>query len=144
MIDKAIRLNKIRSAANLFKQKHSQLAGQTVRVVEVGPRDGLQNEKRILSLAEKVDLINKLSATGLSAVEVGSFVSAKWVPQMASSKELYQQIQKYSNVSYPCLVPNLKGLETALEIGVKEIAVFASATEGFSQKNLNCSIKQSL
>jgi hydroxymethylglutaryl-CoA lyase len=77
-------------------------------------------------------------------VEVGSFVSPKWVPQMANSKELYQQINKLSGVSYPCLVPNSKGMETAVEIGVREIAIFASATEGFSRKNLNCSIKESI
>jgi len=144
MIDKALRLKRITNLAQTFKAKHPQLAGQSVRVVEVGPRDGLQNEKRMMSLAEKINLVDQLSATGLPAVEVGSFVSPKWVPQMASSKELYQQIRKNPLTTYPCLVPNAKGMETAVEIGVKEIAVFASATEGFSQKNLNCSIKQSL
>lgn len=86
MIDKAARLARIKTAAQLFKSKHQETLGQAVRVVEVGPRDGLQNEKKILSLDEKVSLINKLSKTGLSTVEVGSFVSPKWVPQMASSK----------------------------------------------------------
>lgn len=110
-------------------------------MVEVGPRDGLQNEKKLISLQDKTKLIDDLSESGLTVVEVGSFVSPKWIPQMANSKELYTAIKKREGVSYPCLVPNAKGMETALEIGVKEIAVFASATEGFSQKNLNCSIE---
>lgn len=143
-MDKAARLAKIKNIAQLFREKNKALLGQSVKIVEVGPRDGLQNEKEIVPLDAKLELVNKLSKTGLKVVEVGSFVSPKWVPQMANSKELYQQIDKQPGVAYPCLVPNSKGMQTAVEIGVQEIAIFASATEGFSRKNLNCSIQESL
>lgn len=115
-----------------------------MKVVEVGPRDGLQNEKQILTADQKVQLINGLARSGLKVVEAGSFVSPKWVPQMASSKEVFAKIDKLEGVGYPCLVPNRKGLDEALAAGVKEIAIFASATEGFSKKNLNCSVRESL
>jgi hydroxymethylglutaryl-CoA lyase len=115
-----------------------------VRLVEVGPRDGLQNEKQPISVADKVRLVDELSAAGLSYVEVGSFVSPKWVPQMAGSAEVFAQIQQLPGVTYAALTPNLKGFEGALEAGVREIAVFAAASEAFSQKNLNCSIAESL
>jgi len=117
---------------------------QQVRLVEVGPRDGLQNEKQPISVADKVRLVDDLSAAGLSHVEVGSFVSPKWVPQMAGSAEVFAQIQRKAGVTYAALTPNLKGFEGALEAGVKEVAVFAAATEAFSQRNLNCSIAESL
>ncbi|MFT5664995.1 MAG: hydroxymethylglutaryl-CoA lyase [Gammaproteobacteria bacterium] len=117
---------------------------QTVKIVEVGPRDGLQNEMLSVPAEVKVELINKLVDAGLSVVESGSFVSPKWVPQMASSGEVYLTIQKHSHVSYPMLVPNMKGFELALEAGVTEIAIFAAATETFTQKNINCSIEQSI
>jgi len=120
------------------------MAGRKVKIVEVGPRDGLQNEKQILTVEQKVDLIDGLSAAGLKVVETGSFVSPKWVPQMANSKEVFAKIKKFPGVSYPCLVPNEKGFEEALASGVEEIAIFASATESFSKKNLNCSIRESL
>lgn len=113
-MDKAVRLQKIRALALGFRQKNPHLVGQKVKIVEVGPRDGLQNQKKLLTLEEKLKLINALSKTGLKTVEVGSFVSPKWVPQMANSKELFQQIQKVDGVSYPCLVPNIKGMETAV------------------------------
>lgn len=91
-MDKAARLAKIKNIAQLFKQRNQALTGQKIKIVEVGPRDGLQNEKQIVTLNDKINLINKLAKTGLTVVEVGSFVSPKWVPQMASSKELFQQI----------------------------------------------------
>ena len=116
----------------------------SVKIVEVGPRDGLQNETLSVPVEVKVELINKLVDAGLSVVESGSFVSPKWVPQMASSGVVYRAIQKRSNVSYPMLVPNMKGLELALEAGVAEIAIFAAASEAFTQKNINCSIDQSI
>ena len=115
-----------------------------VRLVEVGPRDGLQNERQPISVADKVRLVNDLSAAGLSHIEVGSFVSPKWVPQMAGSAEVFAQIERKAGVTYAALTPNLKGLEAAIEAGVREVAVFAAASEAFSQKNINCSIAESL
>lgn len=115
-----------------------------VKIVEVGPRDGLQNESTTVPAEIKVQLVEKLAAAGLSAIEVGAFVSPKWVPQMATSAEVFTRVNKQPNVSYPMLVPNLKGLELALAAGVEEIALFAAATETFSQKNTNCSIAESI
>ncbi|CAM3086260.1 hydroxymethylglutaryl-CoA lyase [Ectopseudomonas mendocina] len=117
---------------------------QSVRLVEVGPRDGLQNEKQPISVADKVRLVDDLTAAGLSCVEVGSFVSPKWVPQMAGSAEVFAGIERKPGVTYAALTPNLKGFETALEAQVEEVAVFAAASESFSQKNINCSIAESL
>lgn len=116
----------------------------SVRLVEVGPRDGLQNEKQPISVADKVRLVDDLTAAGLSYIEVGSFVSPKWVPQMAGSAEVFAGIQRQPGVTYAALTPNLKGLEAALEAKVEEVAVFAAASEAFSQKNINCSIADSL
>lgn len=115
-----------------------------VKIIEVGPRDGLQNESTPVPAEVKLELIHKLEQAGLLVIEVGSFVSPKWVPQMASSAEVYQSIQQKPGVSYPMLVPNLKGLESALAVGVKEIAIFAAASESFTQKNINCSIEESI
>ncbi|MFL1386564.1 hydroxymethylglutaryl-CoA lyase [Pseudomonas tritici] len=115
-----------------------------VRLVEVGPRDGLQNEAQPISVADKVQLVDALSAAGLSYIEVGSFVSPKWVPQMAGSAEVFAQIQRKAGVTYGALAPNLRGFEDALAAGVKEVAVFAAASEAFSQRNINCSISESL
>ena len=115
-----------------------------VRLVEVGPRDGLQNEAQPISVADKVRLVDALSAAGLSYIEVGSFVSPKWVPQMAGSAEVFAQIQRKPGVTYGALAPNLHGFEDALAAGVKEVAVFAAASEAFSQRNINCSISESL
>ncbi|MCP4470155.1 MAG: hydroxymethylglutaryl-CoA lyase [Gammaproteobacteria bacterium] len=117
---------------------------EQVKIVEVGPRDGLQNESVTVPAETKVALVEKLADAGLSVIEAGAFVSPKWVPQMATSGEVFVQIQKRSGVSYPMLVPNLKGLELAHAVGVREIALFAAATETFSQKNTNCSIEQSI
>ncbi|MGY3322455.1 hydroxymethylglutaryl-CoA lyase [Pseudomonas sp. TE3911] len=115
-----------------------------VRLVEVGPRDGLQNEAQPISVADKVQLVDALSSAGLSYIEVGSFVSPKWVPQMAGSAEVFAQIQRKPGVTYGALAPNLRGFEAALAAGVKEVAVFAAASEAFSQRNINCSISESL
>ena len=115
-----------------------------VRLVEVGPRDGLQNEAQPISVADKVQLVDALSAAGLSYIEAGSFVSPKWVPQMAGSAEVFAQIQRKPGVTYGALAPNLRGFEDALAAGVKEVAVFAAASEAFSQRNINCSISESL
>lgn len=115
-----------------------------VRLVEVGPRDGLQNEKQPISVADKVRLVDDLSAAGVEYVEVGSFVSPKWVPQMAGSAEVFAQIRQKPGVTYAALTPNMQGFEAAMLAGVKEVAVFAAASEAFSQKNINCSISESL
>jgi len=115
-----------------------------VKIVEVGPRDGLQNEAARVPVEVKIELIEKLTNAGLQVVESGSFVSPKWVPQMAASGEVYSGIHKKTGVAYPMLVPNMKGLEAALEAGVEEIAIFAAASETFTQKNINCSIDESI
>jgi hydroxymethylglutaryl-CoA lyase len=115
-----------------------------VKMVEVGPRDGLQNEAQIVPLAVKVELINRLSATGLKVIEAGSFVSPKWVPQMADTAAVLSRIHRRPGVRYPVLVPNMKGLEAALVAGADEIAVFGAASETFSRRNINCSIDESL
>ena len=120
------------------------LLPQRVRLVEVGPRDGLQNEARPVSLEDKVRLVNDLTDAGVGYIEVGSFVSPKWVPQMAGSAELFASIQRKDGVTYAALTPNLRGFEDALAAGVKEVAVFAAASESFSQRNINCSISESL
>ena len=115
-----------------------------VKIVEVGPRDGLQNEAQNVPVEVKVKLVEMLVDAGLSVVEAGAFVSPKWVPQMAASADVYRQVTKTAGVSYPMLVPNLRGLEAAIESGVEEIALFAAASETFSQKNTNCSIEESI
>ncbi|MEE4916061.1 hydroxymethylglutaryl-CoA lyase [Pseudomonas alliivorans] len=115
-----------------------------VSLVEVGPRDGLQNESRPISIADKVRLVDDLTAAGLGHIEVGSFVSPKWVPQMAGSAQVLEQIQRREGVIYSALAPNFRGFEDALAAGVREVAVFAAASEAFSQRNLNCSISESL
>ena len=115
----------------------------SVRIVEVGPRDGLQNEPAIVPLEAKVALIEALADAGLRSIEAGSFVSPKWAPQMADSREVITRLKPRQGVRYPVLVPNLQGLDRALASGVQEIAVFAAASESFSRKNINCSIKDS-
>lgn len=116
-----------------------------VKIVEVGPRDGLQNEIRILSPKEKLEFIRKLSLTGLKHIEFGAFVSPKWVPQMAGSDKVAKHLarKKQSSIAYHALVPNLIGLEAAIRHKVKHISIFAAASESFSQKNINCSIEES-
>ena len=117
---------------------------ERVRLVEVGPRDGLQNETQPISLEDKVRLVNDLTDTGLDYIEVGSFVSPKWAPQMAGSSDLFLKISKRAGITYSALTPNMMGFEAALNVGVKEIAIFAAASESFSQRNINCSINESL
>ncbi len=115
-----------------------------VRIVEVGPRDGLQNESQPVAAASRVELIDHLAAAGLGHIEAGSFVSPKWVPQMAHSDAVFAGITRVEGVVYSALTPNLKGFELAAAAGVDEVAVFAAASESFSQKNINCSIAESL
>ncbi len=115
-----------------------------VRIVEVGARDGLQNEKTLLPTDVKIALIDRLSGTGLKTIEATSFVSPKWVPQMADATEVYQGIRKVPGVSYPVLVPNEQGYERARAVGVSEIAVFTAASEAFNRKNINASIDESI
>lgn len=116
----------------------------SVKIVEVSPRDGLQNEASIIPTEIKIDFINSLSETGLSVIEATSFVSPKWVPQLADGQEVLRGIKKKSGVQYPVLVPNVKGLENAVAAGAKEIAVFTTPSEEFSQKNTNCSVEESI
>ena len=115
-----------------------------VRIVEMGPRDGLQNEKQIVSTEIKVELIARLGAAGLSAIEAASFVSPRWVPQMGDAADVMARIERLPGVSYPVLTPNLQGIEAALAAGATEVAVFGAASESFSRKNINCSIAESL
>ncbi|SDG72507.1 hydroxymethylglutaryl-CoA lyase [Roseospirillum parvum] len=115
-----------------------------VRLVEVGPRDGLQNEPNAVSVADRVRLIEALAEAGLPAIEAGSFVSPKWVPQMAGTDQVLAALPARPGVSFPVLVPNLKGLDAALAAGAREIACFGAASESFSQKNINCSVAESL
>ncbi|KAJ3156201.1 3-hydroxymethyl-3-methylglutaryl-CoA lyase [Geranomyces michiganensis] len=122
----------------------STASSDFVKIVEVGPRDGLQNEKELLPAEVKIEFINRLSQTGLAVVEATSFVSPKWVPQMGDAAKVLSGITRRPGVSYPVLTPNLKGFESALACGAEEVAIFGAASEGFSQKNINCSIAESL
>jgi len=115
-----------------------------VKIIEVGPRDGLQNEKQSISIQDKLKFIELLSQAGFQEIEAGSFVSPKWVPQMADSDQIFAHLKDSpANTLYSALVPNMKGMETALKVGVKKIAVFTAASETFNQKNINCSIAES-
>ena len=115
-----------------------------VRIVEVGPRDGLQNEKKIIATADKIELIDRLSQTGLRSIEATSFVSPKWIPQLADATEVFGAIDRKPGISYPVLVPNEKGYERAREVGAQEVAVFTAASEAFNQKNINATIDESI
>lgn len=117
---------------------------ESVRIVEVGPRDGLQNEKTLLPAATKIELIERLADAGLRTVEATSFVSPKWVPQLADAAEVYAGIRKREGVSYPVLVPNETGYQRARAVGVDEIAVFSAASEAFNRKNINAGIDESI
>lgn len=117
---------------------------QSATIVEVGPRDGLQNEKADILLQDKIALVEGLANAGLSMIETGSFVSPKWVPKMADSAEVFKQVTRKQGVTYSALTPNLKGFEAAMEAGADEVAIFGAASESFSQKNINCSIAESL
>lgn len=115
-----------------------------VKIVEVGPRDGLQNEKLQISAEDKISLIEKLANAGVRYIESGSFVSPKWVPQMATSTDVFNGISRKENVTYAALTPNMKGFEAAMAVNASEVAIFGAASEAFSQKNINCSIEESL
>ncbi len=115
-----------------------------VRIVEVGPRDGLQNEKQTITTATKIQLIENLVAAGLTYIEAGSFVNPKWVPQMADSGDVFSGVARKPGVTYAALTPNLQGYERAIAVNANEVAIFAAASEAFSQKNINCSISESI
>jgi hydroxymethylglutaryl-CoA lyase len=115
----------------------------TIRIVEVGPRDGLQNEPAIVSVEKRVELINLLSECGFAEIEVGSFVSPKWIPQLVNTDQVYEQIQKHPKCRYSALVPNERGMNDALSVGMNCVSIFTAASETFSQKNTNCSIDES-
>ena len=117
---------------------------EKIQIVEVGPRDGLQNEKEWVPTETKISLIEKLADAGLTIIEATSFVSPKWVPQLKDAHEVFKGIKRIPGVSYPVLTPNMKGFERALEADAKEIAVFSAASEEFTQKNTNCSIEESI
>jgi hydroxymethylglutaryl-CoA lyase len=117
---------------------------RSVRIVEVGPRDGLQNEVATIPVTTRVELISRLSKAGIRTIEAGSFVNPKWIPQMASSEEVFALLEREPGVSYAALTPNLQGFERALAARADEVAVFAAASEAFSQKNINCTIAESL
>ncbi|KAJ6854038.1 hydroxymethylglutaryl-CoA lyase, mitochondrial isoform X2 [Iris pallida] len=124
--------------------KYMRSMPKSVKIVEVGPRDGLQNEKNIIPTSVKIELIHRLVASGLSVIEASSFVSPKWVPQLSDAKDVMEGIRNIKDTRFPVLIPNLRGFEAAVAAGVKEIAVFASASEAFSKSNINCTIQDSL
>lgn len=117
---------------------------QQVKIVEVGPRDGLQNEATPISADDKINLIEKLATAGVNYIESGSFVSPKWVPQMGTSAEVFEKLNRLDGVTYAALTPNMRGFEGALAVNADEVAIFGAASESFSQKNINCSIEESL
>ncbi|KAM9074704.1 3-hydroxymethyl-3-methylglutaryl-CoA lyase, cytoplasmic isoform 3-T3 [Megaptera novaeangliae] len=136
------------SVAGAFEpaQESSQPSGlpEYVKIVEVGPRDGLQNEKIIVPTDIKIEFINQLSQTGLPVIEVTSFVSSRWIPQMADHTEVMKGIRQYPGIRYPVLTPNLQGFHRAVAAGATEISVFGAASEPFSKKNINCAIEESM
>eukprot|EP00761_Pharyngomonas_kirbyi_P011647 gb/GECH01011673.1/.p1 GENE.gb/GECH01011673.1/~~gb/GECH01011673.1/.p1 ORF type:complete len:382 (+),score=93.82 gb/GECH01011673.1/:1-1146(+) len=143
---RSISSKKYKNISNSKRNVSSRIknSDKYVKIVEVGPRDGLQNEKMIVPAEIKIQLVDRLANSGLSVIEPTSFVSAKWVPQMGDAASVYRGINKKRNTSYPALVPNMKGLEKALDCNVKEIAVFAAASNSFSKKNINATIEESL
>src|SRR5438552_7976793 len=120
------------------------IRGRRITIVEVGPRDGLQNEDAAIATHDKIELVNLLSAANLPVIEVSAFVSPKWVPQMADAAEVFAGIARRPTTRYAALVPNLAGLDRAMQAGVTDIAIFAAATETFSRKNINQTIAESL
>jgi len=117
--------------------------GEPVRIYEMSPRDGVQNEKKLIATKDKISLIDQLSDCGFTHIEAASFVNPNWVPQMADAKDVLRGILRKKGVTYGALAPNLRGYQDAISSGVDEIAIFGSASEGFSQKNINCSINES-
>ncbi|XP_037828840.1 hydroxymethylglutaryl-CoA lyase, mitochondrial [Lucilia sericata] len=142
------RVNKFQKLVSVGIQRslatQAKILPTQVRIVEVGPRDGLQNEPKLLPAQVKISLIDQLSETGLKTIEVTSFVSPKWVPQMGDNAEVLQGIRKVPGISYPVLTPNLKGFESALKSGAEEVAVFGAASDAFSLKNVNCTAAESI
>ncbi|XP_064268291.1 3-hydroxymethyl-3-methylglutaryl-CoA lyase, cytoplasmic isoform X2 [Passer domesticus] len=132
------------AAAHPAQEPQASGLPEYIKIVEVGPRDGLQNEKVIVPTDIKIELINQLSKTGLPAIEVTSFVSSKWVPQMADHKEVMRGIERHPGVQYPVLTPNLQGFHSAIAAGATEVSVFGAASESFSKMNINCSIEESI
>ncbi|XP_032539790.1 3-hydroxymethyl-3-methylglutaryl-CoA lyase, cytoplasmic isoform X2 [Chiroxiphia lanceolata] len=132
------------AATNAAQEPQASGLPEYIKIVEVGPRDGLQNEKVIVPTDIKIELINRLSKTGLPVVEVTSFVSSKWVPQMADHKEVMRGIERHPGVQYPVLTPNLQGFHSAIAAGATEVSVFGAASESFSKMNINCSIEESI
>ncbi|CAB3239854.1 unnamed protein product [Arctia plantaginis] len=128
---------------NLIQRRFGAKASQ-IRIYEVGPRDGLQNESKFVPTDIKIELINKLVAAGLKDIESASFVSPKWVKQMSDGVDVMKNLKRAPGVNYPVLMPNLKGYEIAKQCNIEEVAIFPAASEGFSQKNLNCSVEESL
>lgn len=128
----------------VFKPTQQSSLPTSVKIVEVGPRDGLQNEKVQISAEDKIELIEQLTDAGVSYIESGSFVSPKWVPQMATSSDVFNGINRKKGVTYAALTPNMKGFEAAMAVNANEVAIFGAASEAFSQKNINCSIDESL
>lgn len=116
----------------------------SVRIVEVGPRDGLQNEAALIETDVKISLVNLLAQAGLQHIEAGSFVNPKWVPQMSDSEQVFAEIKRHKNVRFSALTPNLKGYQRAMQVNADEVAIFGAASESFTQKNINCSIEESL
>ncbi|XP_033638157.1 hydroxymethylglutaryl-CoA lyase, mitochondrial-like [Asterias rubens] len=139
-----LQLNPARVVNRNCAQINTNALPSFVKIVEVGPRDGLQNEKEMVSTDTKVELINRLAGTGLKVIEATSFVSPKWVPQMGDHKEVMEAINRQDGVNYPVLTPNVRGLQSALAVGAKEVAIFGAASETFSRKNINCSISESI
>ena len=125
-------------------QPHASAAGDFVRIVEVGPRDGLQNESAMVATADKIELVDRLSATGLRSIEATSFVSPRWVPQLADAAEVMAGITRRPGVSYPVLVPNEQGYDRALAAGATDVAVFTAASEAFNRKNINAGVDESI
>lgn len=144
MIEQTLQQTSQQAHQSQDPQHAAQNHSDWVSIVEVGPRDGLQNEKQPITLQQRQQLIVDLVDAGLKRIEVGSCVSAKWVPQMADSDVLFSQLPQHDDVMYSLLTPNLRGFESALAVGCQEVAVFTAASESFTQKNINCSIAESL
>ncbi|TPX37871.1 hydroxymethylglutaryl-CoA lyase [Synchytrium endobioticum] len=132
------------ATALTFRRLSTERPPHFVKIVEVGPRDGLQNELTHIPVSTKIRLINALSDAGLPVIEAASFVSPKWIPQMASSEQVMQGISRHPGIMYPVLTPNMKGYEAAIKAGANQVAVFGAASEAFSRKNINCGIQESL
>ena len=134
----------LKSPSPLSRQASSTSFPKSVKIVEVGPRDGLQNEKAHVPTEVKVEMINMLSDSGLSHIEVTSFVSPKWIPQLSDSSDVCESIRRKSDITYSVLTPNIQGYKSAAKAKVDQVAIFAAASESFTKKNINCTIEESL